>query len=322
MIHPNIRREIAERYHRALPAEVRRHLNGRGLPDDVIDRFLLGWNGERITLPIFDRQGDIVTFRYGKGPEDTSDSPKMRSEVGSTAELYGWDTLARNPHRVVICEGEYDRLVLEANGFPAVTSTGGSRTFLKEWAPHFDGIEKIFICMDRDHTGEAGAKKVKEFLPRATIVRLPEAVGPKGDVTDYFVKLGHSAVDFDLLLATAEIVADESAPKESGRPRDPKRHKAVLTRATNLKRAIAIEKFIEQYTDLAPTGRYFRGLCPFHDEKTPSFTVYPDTGTYYCFGCQSHGDLIAFLMNKESMTFGQALTSLERYREIDEFGVA
>ena len=52
---------------------------------------------------------------------------------------------------------------------------------------------------------------------------------------------------------------------------------------------------ISSYVQLKKAGRLFRGLCPFHNEKTPSFTVYPDTQNYYCFGCGNGGDVITFI---------------------------
>ncbi len=57
-------------------------------------------------------------------------------------------------------------------------------------------------------------------------------------------------------------------------------------------------------------GRDFKGLCPFHNEKTPSFTVSPEKGFYYCFGCGAHGTAIGFLMNHEGLSFPEAIESL------------
>jgi hypothetical protein len=65
----------------------------------------------------------------------------MVASRGSHVDLYG-EVLRLQPKRVVICEGEFDRLVLEANGFEAVTSTGGAATFRAEWADAFDEIPK------------------------------------------------------------------------------------------------------------------------------------------------------------------------------------
>jgi len=119
---------LAAEYHRALPDRIREYLHARGIPDEVIDRRMLGWNGSRITIPVFNHNGVCAFFRLAKDPDDKSDSPKMLSSRGSHVDLYGWEVLRLQPKRVIICEGEFDRLVLEANGFDAVTSTGGAGT--------------------------------------------------------------------------------------------------------------------------------------------------------------------------------------------------
>lgn len=61
---------------------------------------------------------------------------------------------------------------------------------------------------------------------------------------------------------------------------------------------------------LKRTGANYKGLCPFHDEKTPSFIVTPARGTYHCFGCAAHGTAIGFLMEYENMSFPEAVESL------------
>ncbi len=62
---------------------------------------------------------------------------------------------------------------------------------------------------------------------------------------------------------------------------------------------------------LKKAGRNFKALCPFHNEKTPSFVVYADEGTWHCFGaCNTGGDVFTFLMKKENIDFGEALRRL------------
>src|SRR5207253_3596429 len=138
------------------------------------------WDGKRITIPIFGREGaEVLGLRYAKPPTFLLGYPEMEQDK-LTPELYGWETLARQPHRVVICEGEFDRLVLEARGFPAVTSTAGAETFLPEWAEYFEGIKDVFICFSRSVASDAAAKKVQQVIPRARIARLASEVGEGG----------------------------------------------------------------------------------------------------------------------------------------------
>src|SRR4051812_24356631 len=119
-------RDIAERYHRFMPDEVRQFLKGRGIAATLIDRQILGWDGKRMTIPIFgDTTREVLGFRYATMPKDALDSSEVVWDRDGKPDLYGRETLARKPHRVVICEGEFDRLLLESRGFPAVTSTGG-----------------------------------------------------------------------------------------------------------------------------------------------------------------------------------------------------
>ncbi len=59
-------------------------------------------------------------------------------------------------------------------------------------------------------------------------------------------------------------------------------------------------------------GREYIGLCPFHNEKTPSFSVVEDKGFYHCFGCGAHGDVIGFAMQTENLTFPEAVEQLAR----------
>ena len=74
-----------------------------------------------------------------------------------------------------------------------------------------------------------------------------------------------------------------------------------------------IEDVISSYISLKRNGRTLKGLCPFHNEKTPSFTVYPDTRSFYCFGCGASGDVISFIMRMDNLDYVEAVkTCAER----------
>ena len=71
-----------------------------------------------------------------------------------------------------------------------------------------------------------------------------------------------------------------------------------------------IEGVISQYVTLTRAGSNLKGLCPFHSEKTASFTVFPDTRSFYCFGCGAGGDVITFVKRIENIEYPAALEQL------------
>jgi DNA primase len=83
-----------------------------------------------------------------------------------------------------------------------------------------------------------------------------------------------------------------------------------------VKAAVDIVTLVEPYTRLRKSGARYVGLCPFHQEKTPSFGVTPDRGTFKCFGCGEGGDAITFVEKKENVDFVGAIEWLA-----DRFGV-
>ena len=68
-----------------------------------------------------------------------------------------------------------------------------------------------------------------------------------------------------------------------------------------------IVQVISQHTQLRKVGRQWSGLCPFHNEKSPSFSVNGAEGLYYCFGCQKSGDVITFVREIEHLDFAAAV---------------
>ena len=75
---------------------------------------------------------------------------------------------------------------------------------------------------------------------------------------------------------------------------------------------VDIVEVIERHVPLKRAGREFQACCPFHDEKTPSFTVSPQKQFYHCFGCGAHGTAIGFMMNYEGLEFPDAVEELAR----------
>ena len=71
-----------------------------------------------------------------------------------------------------------------------------------------------------------------------------------------------------------------------------------------------IESVVSSYVNVKRRGRNLVGLCPFHGEKTPSFTVYPETASFYCFGCGAGGDVITFIKRIENLDYIDAVKFL------------
>ena len=71
-----------------------------------------------------------------------------------------------------------------------------------------------------------------------------------------------------------------------------------------------ITEVVGQYVQLRRRGRLYSGLCPFHNEKTPSFYVYPETQSYYCFGCGAGGDVINFVRKISNLSYVEAVKQL------------
>ena len=306
--------DLAIQYHDALPKRIRAYLNARGIPDEVIDSQILGWNGWRITIPIYNQQGEVVFFRLAKDPDDARPAAKMLSSPGSSVELYGWDEVLKRPEGIIICEGEFDRLLLQAQGFAAVTSTGGAATFRPQWAEKIRQIENVYLCFDNDQAGRNGSQVVALMIPQAKVVQWPPEVGEGGDVTDFFVRLKRSREDFLKVRADAKPIASSPAIKLPSRePQVQSADSRSIKRAQRIKTEVPIEKVIGEYIQLRPSGKNLVGRCPFHEDRTPSFTVYLQSNTYYCFGCKAHGDVIAFVRAMEGLSFTQALEVLDRF---------
>jgi hypothetical protein len=188
--------KLATKYHKQLPLNIREWLKtNRLILDEDIDDFELGY-GEFygtswITIPVRDMNGNVVFMKLRKDPFLESDRPKYMS-TGGEASIFNVDVLKDKPDQLVICEGEFDCMVLRAFGIPAISSTAGAGTFKVEWIEKLSSVRHLYICFDNDEVGEQGAneliEKLSETLPSTSVLKinLPHEVGEHGDITDYF----------------------------------------------------------------------------------------------------------------------------------------
>jgi DNA primase len=80
--------------------------------------------------------------------------------------------------------------------------------------------------------------------------------------------------------------------------------------AQTVKQQADIVRIVGEYIKLRKSGANWSALCPFHQEKSGSFYLYPATSSYYCFGCHEHGDVFTFVMKMETLTFPEAVRSV------------
>src|SRR3989338_3849035 len=90
-----------------------------------------------------------------------------------------------------------------------------------------------------------------------------------------------------------------------------------MTIFDDIKAKLDIVTLVSQYVQLKKAGRNFKGLCPFHSEKTPSFMVSPDKQIAYCFGCHKGGDVFKFTEDLENLDIHEAIEFLADKAGID-----
>lgn len=326
--------------------DIRRWLNARGLTNEIIDLNYIGWNGQAITIPIFDEGGNFSFFKYRKDPKNTGDGPKYWYEKGHDAMLYS-PRPANISTGIIITEGEFDAMVLQGRGFVAVSSTGGAGTFPQAWIDRIKAIQNIYICYDHDQAGRKGSVKLMIMMPHAKLLLLPAEVGDHGDVTDYFIKLGHSAEDFDALIAEAKsypLFREITGPEQLENLYT--LYERLLAPPIKYSLQWLSDAFLDYYKELkeyytpktkpkrlasdddvqaakkVPITNYYTGKlkksigsrlmgpCPFHNEKTASFVIYTDKNDFHCYGCDAHGDSIEFISKLNGLSFKAAIKFL------------
>jgi Toprim-like/MCM P-loop domain len=167
----------------------------RGLTMDTIQRYGLGWDGKRYTIPVYDDKSILRNVRcYSNILEQ-----KMINWPGhgSPPRLFPMSVLLDDPKTVWICEGEFDALLANQQGVAAVTGTGGvkstGRGWRADWSEWFKG-KSVFVCFDRDKDGDLNTRRVieklKRFARKVQYVELPFPMGSGKDVSDYILDGG------------------------------------------------------------------------------------------------------------------------------------
>jgi twinkle protein len=180
----NIGPDAVVGWHDNMPASRRAYWHSRGLTDQTISEFILGFDGQRYTIPAMWRCRVVMGVKRRKAADiDDGIDAKYTSIYGSRVGIFNSDTLLGAEY-VVICEGEIDAMLLHQSGIRAVSSTGGAGSWRDKWAQHFTHIQRVFVLYDNDEAGRKGARTIQASIRRAQVLTLPDGVGDVGELFD------------------------------------------------------------------------------------------------------------------------------------------
>lgn len=206
----------------------------RGLWASTVQMYKLGWEEGHYTIPIYDSRGLLLNIRkYTPNPKNGR--RKMWGVKGhNLPKLYPVQVLKQN--EIILCEGEFDALITNQFGFPALTRTSSAGSWRAQWS-HLFKNKTVYLCHDCDLAGQAGNIKVGRALRRyadVRVLRLPYPVEAKHgkDLTDWwlehdgdkeaFNRLLEEAADFDPDVEEPELadaaVVDAFDAENVGRP--------------------------------------------------------------------------------------------------------
>lgn len=224
---PPIKETLIDKWHENLlqNEEIRRWLNEkRGLSDETLKFFKIGWDPkrERNTIPIRDLNAEPVNVRLynAKKQPKIINYTEGKWKYGSPARLFCVEKI-KNAEEVIICEGEWDCIILNQEGFAATTGTHGCSTFRPEWVDYYTD-KHVVLIYDTDSEGKSAVNRI--LLPAfkvailegkvksIKVVVLPLAgTADDKDVSDYFTKRGATAADLRALIDSTPVHEYEKA---------------------------------------------------------------------------------------------------------------
>lgn len=193
-----------------------RFTNRRGITAATLREFEVGWSDDdrAYTIPVRDADGILVNVRLYRIEEEqgTTKIWSWGGEGMDASAIYPMRVLKENT-KVLLVEGEWDALISNQEGVPAVTGTTGAKQWMSKWNRYFAGKD-VFICYDRDQAGDDGAEKVARNLSGTAHlvakVDLPMEWREKGglDVTDFIYKMGHTGADLEAAMDGSSMLAE------------------------------------------------------------------------------------------------------------------
>lgn len=191
--------------------EYKTYLNNRGITDEAIREYKLGYAGDGILYPIV-LNGILVDTRV-YNPNPVEGEPKIRSRKNAKALLFPYDHWVNDDRPTLLTAGENDTLLARIRGFNAVESTMGEGSIPKILLNKFKG-RKVYVCYDCDEAGRKSALRMAYYLKEVGAEVYIVDLGLSGekddkDLTDFFIKHQKSAQDLQSLLDAAPLFTEE-----------------------------------------------------------------------------------------------------------------
>lgn len=186
--------------HKAIASEAREYLHNRGINDESIEAYKLGFGNVRgttwITIPVYNKNGEVAYLKLRHFPEDAPSiydgqpiSKYMNYPAGCETILFD-EAGIKNASEIMIVEGELDAIVANQHDLPPTVSVSSATVFKPEWAEPMQQATKIYVWLDNDERGQNAQeeliKKLTELCPNSTIFKAPTFDGIK-DATEYFI---------------------------------------------------------------------------------------------------------------------------------------
>lgn len=288
------------------------YLTNRGFGNDFRRRLIVGEHqlglsftkGDYyygyLVFPVVNLQGEIVSFTGRSIMNGVS--PPHKHWYGTIDYFYNHSILS-NPciSTIYITESPLDCLSLRYSGFSSVATMGSSR-LPSNYTDLQDKNVIILFDTDSNNTGQSKAKllasKLYSTCKTIHIGSIPLPAGHKKiDVNDV-LKRGDLIDCIDIIEANSVKYVYEEPIKTN------------YVSECDLS-GYDIMDIVSEHVNLSQIGGLYRAFCPFHNDSDPSFTVYPETNSYFCFGCEKGGDIISFLQELMGYEFMEAKKYLE-----------
>lgn len=193
---------------------------------------------------------------------------------------------------VFVCEGESDAFCLSYWFGVTVLVVPGATAFPSQWTKHLLKYGRVIVIPDNDKAGEKLVSNVAAAYPKALIARLPSEYK---DICEW-LDTSMQYEDLKNLIDSASYYIPDHKIK--------KKYKQVERSNTSSRDILSV---IGEVVTLRRSGSEHSGLCPFHEEKTPSFFVNSKKNLWYCHGCDTGGDAISFVMKYRGVSYRDAL---------------